>query len=365
MGQLADGLDDRNPIAGSPPDAGSFATQSLDMTPSPTFERLSIEDRHRLALRYAGLATWAWDVRTDLVDADQATYRLFGLSDTGNFTATEFIGSIHPDDRLGVSEALNETIETGVVFDCRFRVTHQDGTVKWLRGIGEVHRRYKDGKASVIIGLNMDITALVESEERLEAVVSEMRHRIKNSLAMVNSLAAATARETDAVDAFVERFRGRIDALAAAQRAIGTTGDTHLVDLRSAVEGAMGPFTDTADWSRRIRTDIVDVGVTPSLGQALALTIYELATNAIKYGALRFDDGTIVLRCMPDDRAGLLTIEWTETHVGDQIAMRAQSTGFGSRLIDRLIGAERGSIERGPTEDGYRVRLAFPLDVNS
>ena len=127
----------------------------------------------------------------------------------------------------------------------------------------------------------------------------------------------------------------------------------------------MGPFTDTADWSRRIRTDIVDVGVTPSLGQALALTIYELATNAIKYGALRFDDGTIVLRCMPDDRAGLLTIEWTETHVGDQIAMRAQSTGFGSKLIDRLIRAERGSIERGPTEDGYRVRLAFPLDVNS
>jgi PAS domain S-box-containing protein len=360
MGEFGDDLEDTNPAA-RPLEAAQSQGQSEDKHPSPTFERLSIEDRHRFALRYAGLATWAWDVRTDLVDADPATYRLFGLSNTGTFTATEFIGSIHPDDRLGVSEALNATIETGAVFDCRFRVTHPGGTVKWLRGIGEVHRRYKDGKASVIIGLNMDITELVESEERLEAVVSEMRHRIKNSLAMVNSLAAATARETDEVDAFVERFRGRIDALAAAQRAIGTTGDTHLVDLRSAVEGAMGPFTDTADWSRRISTDIVDMGVTPSLGQALALTIYELATNAIKYGALRFDDGTIALSCVADDSAGLLVIEWTETHAGEQIAMRAQSTGFGSKLINRLIGAERGSIDRGPTDKGYRVRLTFPI----
>ncbi|MBO6638136.1 MAG: PAS domain-containing protein [Roseitalea sp.] len=332
---------------------------------STALENLSIARRRALALHYSGIATWAWDVRTDEVDADGAFRDLFGLSGGVALTSALIVDLIHPEDRPRVSEALERTISTGEPYEERFRISTGDGDIRWLRGIGEAHQCDEDGKATVIVGLNMDASEEKETEARLMAIVGEMRHRIKNSLAMVNSLAAATARESGAIDDFVEKFRGRIDALAAAQRAIGTTGDTHLVDLRAAIEGAMAPFVATADWQRRITVDIADTAVAPSLGQALALTIYELATNAIKYGALLYDDGTIALKCSFSDNQQALVISWREAHDGAQTDVRATGTGFGTRLIDRLIAAENGVIDRRHLKSGYMVELTFPLPASS
>lgn len=342
-------------------DQAAAVDTASDDEPSQAFARLTIEDRRALALRNSGFATWAWDPRSGLVDADKGIRDLFDLPPHGELKAAEIFGRIHIDDRPRVFEATNATIADGMAYDEQFRVQSADGSVRWLRGIGAVHEYASDGTAAVIIGINLDITDTIETEERLIAVVGEMRHRIKNSLAMVNSLAAATARESELIDEFVEKFRGRIDALAAAQRAIGATGDTHLVDLKTAVEGAMAPFLATADWDRRITMDIDEADIAPSLGQALALTIYELATNAIKYGALLYDNGAIQLHCTLDQSADLLTVNWVEVHNGDQIDVPAESSGFGTKLIDRLLDAEGGRIERTSTDDGYRVQLTFPM----
>lgn len=323
-------------------------------------EDISIARRRALALHYSGILSWAWDSNSDLVDADAGFRELFSLPPSEVLTSALIVDQIHTEDRPRVVEALEKTVKTGEPYDERFRIGG-DESPRWIRGIGEVHRQANDDGDVIVVGVNMDISTEMQAESRLVAIVGEMRHRIKNSLAMVNSLAAATARESDVIDDFVEKFRGRIDALAAAQRAIGATGDTHLVDLRTAINGAMEPFLATSDWNRRISVEVDEAGIAPSLGQALALAIYELATNAIKYGALLYDEGRIDLRCETNFDAQILTVTWAEAHGGKQIELPAVGSGFGTKLIDRLIRAEDGIIERSATENSYHVRLSFPL----
>lgn len=323
-------------------------------------EGLSIERRRTLALKFSGIATWAWNVGTDRVDADAAFRDLFGFNPADELTSQSVVDRIHRDDRPRIRKALMRTITTGVPYDEQFRVT-SGAQERWLRGIGEVHQADGNGVAQVVVGLNMDVTESMETRARLQVVVGEMRHRIKNSLAMVSSLASATARECVETAEFVEKFRGRIDALAAAQRAIGATDETHLVDLRAAVEGAMAPLLATSDWRRRISMALEDASVSPSLGQALALTTYELATNAIKYGALRFENGTIELSTSLSGNDDALHIHWLETHTGERLQDRPSGTGFGTKLIERLVASENGTIERNRLSDGYEVRLAFPM----
>lgn len=330
--------------------------------PSRTFREMSAHLRKTLALRYTGFFSWAWDIRSDTVDADPDLARLFDMPDhRQTITSADIRARMHAADRPRMDAAMARTIATGAPCDERFRIVDREGTVRWLRGICEVHESDADGTASVIVGLNMDITDQVAGEERMLAIVGEMRHRIRNSLAMVNSLVAATARETEDVAEYADKLRGRIDALAAAQRAIGNTDDVNLVSLGEAVHGALAPFVGTASWGHRIRIDVCDLPVPPSLGQAIALTVYEFATNAIKHGALSFDDGTIdVTAGLSDDRR-LLELEWSECHAGRQTRPPSGSSGFGTQLVDRLIRAENGEIERTLDCGMYRANLRFQL----
>lgn len=347
-----------------PGEADWRAEAGEDMIDAPNggpFGDMTIQARHALALRYAKVATWAWDVASDRVDADPGLNALFGLPQAIPMTSKMLLEQIHTDDRIRTAEALARSVATGEPFDQRFRVVDRDGHIRWLRGIGEVHATALNGDAETVIGVNMDVSDLVNGEERLIAVVGEMRHRIKNSLAMVSALVTATAREADDIDDYADKLRGRIDALAGAQRTIGTTGDTTLVNLRDAVEGALAPFLATRDWQRRIEIAIEDIPIAPSLGQAVALAIHELATNAIKYGALIYQDGSIRVSNRIGEEGRQLDVLWDERHDGEQIAVASQSSGFGTKLIDRLIRSERGTIERKATDGAYRVELSFPI----
>jgi len=330
--------------------------------PSRTFREMSAHLRKTLALRYTGFFSWAWDVRSDALDADPGLARLFDISDDhGSIASADIRERIHAADRPRMEAAMAHTIATGTPCDERFRIVDRDGTVRWLRGICEVHESDDDGTAAVIVGLNMDITDQVAAEERMLAVVGEMRHRIRNSLAMINSLVAATARETEDVGEYADKLRGRIDALAAAQRAIGTTDDANLVSLGDAVHGALAPFVGTASWGRRIRIETCDLAVPPSLGQAIALTLYEFATNAIKHGALSFDNGTIDVKAGTSDDCRLLELEWWEHHAGRRHQAPSNGSGFGTQLVDRLIRAENGEIARTVDCGMYRANLRFQL----
>lgn len=328
--------------------------------PLPVRQTGSDAIRHKLALQSTGIVTWEWDLETDKVTADESFYALFNLPHESVMTAQTILALVHGEDLPGLTAALDECLTVvGRDYSCRFRVRGQGGEWRWLQGKGQVSERDGNDKPLKVIGINYDVSEIVKTEDRLAAIAGEMRHRVKNSLAMVNALASATARESETMDQFVAHFRGRVDAIAAAQTIGAADNATADIECKSAVEGGLAPFLASADWARRIDIQCVyDAPLSMSLGQAITLSVYEFATNSVKYGALSECPGEITITISGCDNA--VVVGWIETF-GLDAQIDTDSTGFGSKLITRLVRAERGTINRVLSQDRLEIELVFPI----
>ncbi|MEM1375810.1 MAG: HWE histidine kinase domain-containing protein [Pseudomonadota bacterium] len=316
-------------------------------------------DRHRLALGYSGIVTWVWDLRSDLVECDEDFFTMFELEKKSHVTAAEVLGTIHIDDRPIVEDALQRCFDSKTeLYDCRFRAKLKDGSFRWLRGCGQVIERSADGSPVRIVGTNSDFDDVAALEERLRSIAGEMRHRVKNSLSMVSALVKMTARETDNINEFLESITGRVDAIAAAQQ-IESENEHTTGSVAGAIEGALSPFKRARHWQSRISVHAPDCEIRSSASQALTLALYELATNSVKYGALKSEQGTIEVTATYSPHG--LKLFWSEKSAN--IEATEIVDGFGSKLIDRLIRSERGVTERSITDGHLSVSIQMPLSL--
>lgn len=340
----------------------SMKELGTSIVPLPVTQTGSDAIRHKLALHSTGIVTWEWDLETDKVSADEGFHILFNLPNNAAMTGETILSIVHREDMPALQRALEACFASNSTdYSCRFRIPDLHGEWRWLQGKGQVSQRDQTGKASKVIGINYDVTEIAKTEERLAAIAGEMRHRVKNSLAMVNALASATAREADTMDQFVTHFRGRVDAIAAAQQISDPENATADIECKSAVEGGLVPFLSSADWAQRISIHCSsDIRVSLSLGQAITLSLYEFATNSVKYGALSDCAGKIAITIT--ERGNDIGIGWTETF-GPEAVIDTDSTGFGSKLINRLVRAERGSIKRDLSSKQLKIQLLFPIGV--
>lgn len=334
----------------------------MSIVPLSASEADATAIRHKLALKSTGVVTWEWDLATDAVVADDGFYSLFSIDPDVPLKASAIVSSIHHDDQPTVRGALEQTfVSDAGEYNCRFRVPNGPQEWRWVQGKGQISQRNADGEATKLIGINYDVSEIVRYEDRLAAIAGEMRHRVKNSLAMVNALASATAREAETMDEFLRHFRGRVNAIAAAQRISETETSSAIVDCATAVEGGLVPFKASSEWNRRITINATaPAPLSISLSQAIALAVYELATNSVKYGALSDQPGQITINITQQDNHTV--VEWFETFAQDA-QIDTTSTGFGSTLITRLVRAERGTIERQLSDEALQVTLSFPVDA--
>lgn len=136
------------------------------------------EERLAMAMTAARMGSWEWDIQGNTAKWSNESKRMFGLSpDDPETTGEEFYQMIHPDDRSSVEEAINRAIHEGAPYEADFRIPQPDGSIRWVRGRGEVLID-EAGKPSRMIGLNADITerknsehALWESNERNQAIL--------------------------------------------------------------------------------------------------------------------------------------------------------------------------------------------------
>jgi two-component sensor histidine kinase len=202
-------------------------------------------------------------------------------------------------------------------------------------------------------GVLVDITERKRAEEMLGLVAHEMRHRVKNLLSIVQSIAAQTiARQRE--DEASAAFMGRLRSLSSAMDVI-LTEDVRPAQLRPIVERVLEPFSDPD--ARRFRIGGPEVSLSARGATAFAMIVHELCTNAIKYGALSVPDGWVELEWSLD--AGELTMRWKERG-GPQVVAPAQR-GFGGRLLATALGA--GSVDIAYEPDGLACRIAFRLDA--
>jgi PAS domain S-box-containing protein len=204
-----------------------------------------------------------------------------------------------------------------------------------------------------------DNTERKRADERREILLGEMRHRAGNLAALITALAnQSRPRDTLVVDQYVERFLGRMrSVLAAGELVLASSSRTP--DLAKIIQSAVTPFVGMFEASR-ISTDGPSLEVSEQLGAGLALAVHELATNAVKHGALSTEEGSVTLSWQnsPRESDRLVEIEWLEQ---DGPAVSAPTrTGFGTRVIrSTLSAAKEGTVDLDFASGGLRCRMSF------
>jgi two-component system CheB/CheR fusion protein len=173
---------------------------------------------------------------------------------------------------------------------------------------------------------------------------------------VVQSIARQTLRNTRTREDFVERFSGRLAALAAAH-GLMVQSEWKGADLGALVRVQLEPYA--SDDGARLRVAGPEVSLPPDYATAFGLVLHELATNAAKYGALSNAGGRLTVSWTLDPRADgrLLTLDWREA--GGPPFKRGAKSGLGSTLIDK--GIPNAKVQRDFAADGFACRIELPL----
>ncbi|TCN32527.1 PAS domain S-box-containing protein [Sinorhizobium americanum] len=314
------------------------------------------EQRLGMALDAANVGSWLWDIRSGTVAGNGAMMRMFGLPPERTLSAKAVFGAIHPDDRGATFAKLRQAMAANEEYDGMFRIRANG---RWLLGRGRVHDRDSRGLALTFLGMTIDVSEQQASVQRTRLLLKELNHRVKNTLAMLQSLARQTLRQTSDPAEFMTAFAGRLQAISEAH---GLLSDYEWGTIRLAelISKQLKPYV--SDYAEQVEIHKDEVLLGPDQAVGLGLVLHELATNAVKYGSLSVPKGKIVLtaRSVVEEGSAVLHLTWTE--VGGPPVREPRRRGFGSLLIERSLDKIIGSsvkVEYLPA--GVTALIRLPL----
>lgn len=290
------------------------------------------EQRLAFALEAADLGTWELDLTTDTSSVRSLRHdQMFGYAEPqaewGQAIAERHVLE---EDRPIFRAAFARARETGVL-ECEVRVRWPDGSIHWIAPRGRTAYDAA-GRPVRMSGVVADITARKRDEERQALLAREVDHRAKNALAVVQTILRLTRADTP--EEFAHVAEARVAALARVQTLLAAR-HWDGADLRALLEGELAPFAPAG----RMRLDGPAVTLPPGMAQPLAMAVHELATNAAKHGALSVPDGRVRLDWRLGE--GWLRLRWAEEG-GPPVAGPPARRGFGSRVLERTLGAQLG-----------------------
>jgi len=320
------------------------------------------ETRYQIALTAGRAGTW----ETDYVNGTRTWSRegmaLFSLTlpdGRGRVggDADEFEAALHPDDRH-LTQRFREVEDKEDSFAAEYRVGRPDGSVLWLSGRGQVTARGADGKAQRVVNIMVDITERKRTEEHIRFLMREISHRSKNLLSVIQAIAGQTGRTAGTIEEFEARFNQRLHGLAASHDILVDQGwrGAPLADL---VRLQLAPFVESD--SARLEIDGPEVVVTAQAAQALGLAFHELATNAVKYGALSSKTGTVEVAWRFDDEDAdrPLRLTWMEAS-GPAVAAPGRK-GFGHMVLEHVVASSvDGRVTMDFAPNGLRWTVVIP-----
>lgn len=203
-----------------------------------------------------------------------------------------------------------------------------------------------------------DITALKQSEEHVRFLLGEMAHRSKNTLGMVQSIARLTAKHGDPAT-FSERLIARLDALGR-NNMVMINDQWTSVEIERLAKSHLRPYEDVDE--NRIDISGPRIVLTEKAAQAIGMALHELATNALKYGALSNETGKVKIEWGVDTRLdGAFRISWLEQG-GPQVSV-PERLGFGGVVIRRMAAsAVQGHVDLRYDREGLVWSLTAPLE---
>ena len=188
------------------------------------------------------------------------------------------------------------------------------------------------------LGFLRDISGRKREEEQRQLLIDELNHRVKNMIAVVQSIFMQSARTNKSIDGLQEVFLARLYALASAHELL-SAGNWQAASFREVLEKTLESTGIDLD---RVEITGPDLDVTSVMAVSIAMAIHELATNAIKYGALSNKAGIVVIHWAINDSAGQRHVAFVWEERGGPPVAEPTRKGFGSRLIEKGLASQLG-----------------------
>lgn len=244
-------------------------------------------------------------------------------------------GYIPQDHQDLVRAEIKRAIEAKDIYNIEHKVNRVDGSVGWALSRA-VPLFDESGEIESWMGAASDISDRKMSEEAQKLLNSELAHRMKNTLVIVQAIVGQTLRTASSMDVAARVVKQRLQALADAHDILTQTQFT-AADLHEVAAAALGVHNAR---DGRIEISGASHSLTPQQALGISLSIHELATNAVKYGALSNDAGRVLISWGLVD--GGFVFEWLEQG-GPEVQMPS-SRSFGSTLIERLVPSYFGGV---------------------
>jgi PAS domain S-box-containing protein len=317
------------------------------------------EGRLRLAQLKTGIGLWDWDLRTGEVTWTPELAAIFGVEPGTVKSYADFRDRVHPDDIERVEAERDAAIRRRDQLNLGFRIIRSDGEVRWILAMGGALYDEVTGKPTRVLGNNLDITERKLAEERQRVLVAELDHRVKNALATVSSVVSQTAVRNGSVGNFVAALDGRIRSMATTHELL-SAGRWHGISLTEIIQRELAPYARP----NNVEINGPEIVLRAEAGQAMAMVLHELTTNAAKYGALSTGNGRVSIRWdeQPNGHSrSCLVFEWQE--IGGPLVEAPGNPSYGTTTIRDLIPYEfGGTVDLVLALDGVRCRLELPGD---
>jgi two-component system CheB/CheR fusion protein len=323
-------------------------------------ERRAIEEdlrQQRMLVEKSREPIYIWDFDGGIMDWNRGCEELYGYSrqEAIGKRKEQLLGTLVPGSSLEQKRA--RLVAEGH-WDGELRQRSKDG--RSLIVEAHLHLEMVEGRRLVLESVR-DVTQRRSLQERQQLLLRELTHRVKNTLAVVQAIAHQTEVTSASPDQFVERFSGRLVALANAHGLL-VQSDWQGADLAALTRMQLQAYA--TDAARRLRVEGPAVSLSAELATPFGLVLHELATNAAKYGALSRPEGEVGVTWEFAGRDGtrVLRLVWRET--GGARPDTSPAVGLGSQLIEHAIPG--ATVRRRFDEQGLActIELPFPTDAD-
>jgi PAS domain S-box-containing protein len=308
------------------------------------------EARLRLALDAAGLALWELDTASGQLTPSAELNRLLGFPEDAAPTLEEARSRYAPGEQDRVAaEGAAIRAAGGDRMQTTARFLMPDGSERHLMIRAQIAPS-SDGPAPRVIGVMADVTEERLRELRLEVINGELRHRLLNLIAVMSAIVRRTLEGSDRQAV----LQGRLQAFGEGIQAM-LQAKEDAAELSDLLKRIIQPFDD----HDRISFEGPRLQLAPTSASACALAFHELATNALKYGALHDPEGTITIRWTSS--GGRARVLWQERTL--QPITVPERTGFGSALITRLLFRAPDTARLEFEDTGVRCILDLTVET--
>jgi len=322
------------------------------------------EERLRLELDTGGLATWDWDIAAGTSVWNARHYELLGYP-PGQVPASysAWAERVHPDDYPTMVRDCQAAARDHHEFALSFRIVRPDGTLRWCASRGRFFHD-AEGRLMRMIAVVDDITERRRAEEAQRVLVAELQHRTRNLLTVVQSIVVQTRETTTTRDEFEADFLERLRSLSRVQNLLSSDNRAP-VTVAGLLNLEFQAFCSASDW-RKVELSGPEAILEYRTAQLLALGIHELATNALKHGALaeRSVRGRLSVAWRVDGAASgrRLIFEWREAGiVPAPEKAEGKARGYGRTLIEEdLPYSLSAQTKLEMTGDELRCWISMP-----